>query len=196
MSDELRGELLKKPDLTLQTAHDYCRTFEAAELQKYKFNTPTVAGSERSLHPLRKVKVQEKTPVRNCKFCGYKHPFTQPPRCPALGKKCNKCKNEGHFAQVCKELSAEGSQLAAVEHEPPMNHDVHTFFGSVELDSISGTRKKSRSLIAVKIAGKELYKEITNKPLQKLQQPLNWWLAPKPIHPKCSVRLPTRYGSR
>ena len=97
---------------------------------------------------------------------------------------------------MCKELSAEGSQLAAVEHEPPMNHDVHTFFGSVELDSISGTRKKSRSLIAVKIAGKELYKEITNKPLQKLQQPLNWWLAPKPIHPKCSVRLPTRYGSR
>ena len=100
LSDELRGELLKKPDLTLQTAHDYCRTFEAAELQKYKFNTPTVAGSERSLHPLRKVKVQEKTPARNCKFCGYKHPFTQPPRCPALGKKCNKCKKEGHFAQV------------------------------------------------------------------------------------------------
>ena len=198
LSDELRGELLKKPDLTLQTAHDYCRTFEAAELQKYKFNTPTVAGSERSLHPLRKVKVQEKTPVRNCKFCGYKHPFTQPPRCPALGKKCNKCKKEGHFAQVCKELSAEGSQLAAVEHEPPMNHDVHTYFGSVELDSVSGTRKKSRSLITVKIAGKDvqfkadtgveatvipykLYKEITSKPLQKIQQPLKGWLAPKPI---------------
>ena len=40
---------------------------------------------------------------------------------------------------MCKELSAEGSQLAAVEHEPPMNHDVHTYFGSVELDSVSGT---------------------------------------------------------
>ena len=34
LSDELRGELLKKPDLTLKTAHDYCRTCEAAELQK------------------------------------------------------------------------------------------------------------------------------------------------------------------
>ena len=59
-----------------------------------------------------------------------------------------------------------------------MNHDVHTYFGSVELDSISGTPKKSRSLITVKTAGKdvqikadtgaeatvipyELYKEIT-----------------------------------
>ena len=29
-SHELRGELLKKPDLTLQTADDYCHTFEAA----------------------------------------------------------------------------------------------------------------------------------------------------------------------
>ena len=29
-SHKLRGELLKKPDLTLQTADDYCRTFEAA----------------------------------------------------------------------------------------------------------------------------------------------------------------------
>ena len=52
---------------------------------------------------------------------------------------------------TCKELSAESSQLAAVEHEPPMNHDVHTYFGSVELDSVSGTRKKSTSLITVKI---------------------------------------------
>ena len=110
---------------------------------------------------------------------------------------------------MCKELSAKGSQLAAVEHEPPMNHDVHTYFGSVELDSVSGTRKKSRSLITVKIAGKdvqikpdtgaeatvipyELYKEITNKPLQKIQQPLKGWFA----HPKGSVRLPTRYGNR
>ena len=42
---------------------------------------------------------------------------------------------------MCKELSAEGSQLAAVEHEPPMNHDVHTFFGSVELDSISALER-------------------------------------------------------
>ena len=100
---------------------------------------------------------------------------------------------------MCKELSAKCSQLAAVEHEPPMDHDVHTYFGSVELDSVSGTREKSRSLITVKIVqikdtGAEatvipykLYKEITNKPLQKIQQPLKGWLAPKPIHPKGSV---------
>jgi len=31
ISDNLRGEVSKKPDLTLQTAHDFCRTFEASE---------------------------------------------------------------------------------------------------------------------------------------------------------------------
>ena len=68
MSDELRGELLKKPDLTLQTAHDYCRTLEAAELQKYKFNTPTVAGCGRSLHPLRKVRFKKRHPLVTVNF--------------------------------------------------------------------------------------------------------------------------------
>ena len=56
LSDELRGELLKKPDVTLQKAHDYCRTFEASELQKFKFNIQASAGTERSLgiQPVRK----------------------------------------------------------------------------------------------------------------------------------------------
>lgn len=41
----------------------------------------------------------------------------------------------------------------------------------------------------------ELYTEITNKPLQKIQQALKRLLAPKPIYPKGSVRLPIRWGS-
>ena len=41
----------------------------------------------------------------------------------------------------------------------------------------------------------ELYKEITNKPPQKIQQPLNRCLASKLIHRKGCVRLPTQYGS-
>ena len=49
LSDELIGELLKKPDLTPYIAHDYCRTFEATELQEFKLNLLTNAGTERSL---------------------------------------------------------------------------------------------------------------------------------------------------
>ena len=86
LSDELRGELLKKPDLTLQKAHDYCPTFEAAELQKYEFSTPAGAGTEHSIgiQPVNKLNEQDKKPPRSCKFCSYKHPFTKPSRCPAF----------------------------------------------------------------------------------------------------------------
>ena len=58
LSDELRWEQLKKPDLTLQKAHDYCRTFEDSEFQKCKFNIPASAGTERSfgIHPDKKPK--------------------------------------------------------------------------------------------------------------------------------------------
>ena len=78
LSDELRGELLKKPDLTLQKAHDYCRTFEAAELQKYKFSTPAGGVTEHSIGIQPVNKLQDKKPPRSCEFCGYKHPFTKP----------------------------------------------------------------------------------------------------------------------
>ena len=38
------------------------------------------------------------------------------------------------FAQVCKEVSAEGSLLSTVEHNAPTNRDVHTYFEIAELD--------------------------------------------------------------
>ena len=80
LSDELRGELLKKPDLTLQKAHDYCRTFEAAELQKYTFSTPAGGETEHSIgiQPVNKLNEQDKKSPRSCEVCGYKHPFTKP----------------------------------------------------------------------------------------------------------------------
>ena len=72
LSDELRGELLEKLDLTLHKAHDYCCTFEASELQKFKFNIQAGAGTERLLgiQPVRKSKEADKTAARSCKLCG------------------------------------------------------------------------------------------------------------------------------
>ena len=101
-SDDLKGELLKKPDLTLASAHDYCRTFEAAELQKYKFAatvSPSSEGEPR-IQAIQKDREQQKKTSRSCKFCGYSHPFTHPNRCPAFGKKCMKCKKQGHFQSM------------------------------------------------------------------------------------------------
>ena len=215
LSDELRGELLKKPDLTLQKAHDYCRTFEAAELQKYKFSTPAGAGTEHSIgiQPVTKLNEQDKKPPRSCKFCGYKHPFTKPSRCPAFGKLCLKCKQKGHFAQVCPANVKGGSQVDVVQHTQSSSQEVHTYFESIELGSVLDARKSRKSLVTIQIGGQaveikadtgaeatvipyHLYEKITKKPLQQIQQPLKGWLATKPVHPRGCVRLPTRYKNR
>ena len=219
LSDALRGELLKKADLTLQTAHDYCRTFEASELQKFKFSTHANSGTEHSvgIQSVQKGKEQERKTVRSCKFCGYKHPFTRPSRCPAFGKTCLKCQTEGHFARMCPKEVKRDSKVNVVQHASNSDQDtrslteeVHTYFGSVELGSVGATKKSKRSLVTLKIAGQvveikadtgaeatvipyHLYQQITKKPLQKIQQPLKGWLATKPIHPRGCVRLQTQY---
>ena len=94
-----------------------------------------------------------------------------------------------------------------------MNKEVHTYFGYIELGSVSNSRKSKKSLITLKIevqnvevkadTGAEatvipfhLYKKISKKPLQKIQQPLKGWLATKPIHQRGCVRLQTQYQNR
>ena len=78
---------------------------------------PTSAGTERSsaIQLVKKSNGQGRATARWCKFCGYKHPFNQPNKYPAFGKKCMKCKKEGHFAQVCKDIAKKGSQVDTVE---------------------------------------------------------------------------------
>ena len=66
-------------------------------------------------------------------FLWLKAPIYSATSLPCCWKKCNKCKHEGHFPPVCKQLSAEGSQVAAVEYETSSNHKLHTHFVSVEV---------------------------------------------------------------
>ena len=73
---------------------------------------------------------------------------------------------------MCKQLSAEGSQVAAVEHETSSNHELHTYFVSVELDSVSGIRKETRKGGADE--RRCWHKEITNKPLPKVQSAVSF----------------------
>ena len=106
-------------------------------MQKYKFSTPAGAGTEHSIgiQPVNKVNVneQDKKPPRSCKFCGYKHPFTKPSRCPAVGKLCLRCKQKGHFAQVCPANVKAGSQVDVVQNSQSSSQEVHTYFESIEL---------------------------------------------------------------
>ena len=90
LSDDLRGELLKKPDLTLQAAHDYCRTYEASESQKMKFSLPS-NNSDHTASDIHNVKGSKSQTLRRndplCKVCGLRHSFSHPSKCPALSLK-------------------------------------------------------------------------------------------------------------
>ena len=101
--------------------------------------------------------------ARWCKFCGYKHLFTHPNKCPAFGKKCIKCKKEGHIAQLCKEIVKKDSQVDTVEQKNILDEDcqgksedMHAYFGSVDLGTVSGNRKINKNLISLKIAGRDV----------------------------------------
>ena len=74
-----------------------------------------------------------------------------------------KGKKEGDFAQVCKDIAKKSSQVDTVEQENSLDEDcqgksgdVHTYFGSVELGTVSDSRKRNKSLITLKIAGRDV----------------------------------------
>ena len=74
-----------------------------------------------------------------------------------LGKNAASVRGKGHFARRILILkSAEGSQVAAMERETAPNHNVHTYFGFAELNTVFDTPKKFGSLITVKIVGKDV----------------------------------------
>jgi len=125
---------------------------------------------------------------------------------------------------VCPGNVKEGSKVDLVKQESPpgldpqnANKEVHTYFGSIELGSVSVSRKSKKSLITLKIEGQNvevkadtgaevqrlpsypficIRKSRSKKPLQKIQQPLKGWLATKSIHPRGCVRLQTQYKNR
>jgi len=145
-----------------------------SELQQYAFNAISHTVTERSLHPLRKLKVQAliysatslSCPWKLCDKCNEKTPCT--------GMQRIKCCN------------------VLVHNEPPLNQDVHTNFESLVLDSVWHSKEKdaermyrSKQYLTPKL--QSLPMSCTKK--AKVHQSLKRWIASKPIHPKNCVRL-------
>ena len=98
-------------------------------------------------------KEPDKTAARSCKFCGYKHPVTQPSHCPAFGKQCLKCKKEDHFSQVCPRNVKEGSKVDSLQQESPQERKkqggVYLFwiYWAGNCFPVPGNQKRALSLI-------------------------------------------------
>ncbi|XP_053685886.1 uncharacterized protein K02A2.6-like [Sabethes cyaneus] len=90
---ELRTKMLTVQDITLTKAVDMCRAEEITKTRSH----------ELGLSPNSEVNkiVKHKSRTLRCKFCGDRHEFSKR-LCPALGKRCHRCKGKNHFEKVCK----------------------------------------------------------------------------------------------
>ncbi|XP_058449270.1 uncharacterized protein K02A2.6-like [Malaya genurostris] len=88
----LRTKMLTVSDITLLKAIDMCRAEEIAA--KRSIDMSIASSSE-----VKKI-IKPKSKNLHCKFCGDRHEFLKGV-CPALGKRCHRCKGKNHFEKVC-----------------------------------------------------------------------------------------------
>lgn len=60
----------------------------------------------------------------NCEHCGLKH-RKEREDCPAYGKKCVKCRQKNHFAQVCKQGFSKQQKKSYPNRKPYKKKSVH-----------------------------------------------------------------------
>ena len=132
-SEKIKERLLRERDLTLDKAIDLCRAEEQSKTQLkciseevsadlslvHAINPrpkhqPTVSHGSLPNEEAGAVKpISNQHPTSICRNCGYQH---KRDKCPAFGKRCNKCHKFNHFARYCR--SSKGvSTLTQKEEE-------------------------------------------------------------------------------
>ncbi|KAL5468831.1 hypothetical protein EMCRGX_G029953 [Ephydatia muelleri] len=132
-SEKIKERLLRERDLTLDKAIDLCRAEEQSKTQLkciseevsadlslvHAINPrpkhqPTVSHGSLPNEEAGAVKpISNQYPTSICRNCGYQH---KRDKCPAFGKRCNKCHKFNHFARYCR--SSKGvSTLTQKEEE-------------------------------------------------------------------------------
>ena len=105
-------QLLKQPDLTLDTAIAVCRAQEAAKRQCKEMNNQASGA----ILAIKQHGRQQPTSQPNlqhlpiCPGCGYKPHVGGRARCPAYDQVCLFCNKRGHFARVCQAKAQSTSQ--------------------------------------------------------------------------------------
>ena len=114
-------QLLKQPDLTLDTAVAICRAQKAAKRQRKHMNNQAtgailVVKQQRRQQPTSQPNPQHPT---TCPGCGYKPHVGGRARCPAYDQVCLYCNKIGHFARVCRAKAQSVSQQFSGQRPPP-----------------------------------------------------------------------------
>lgn len=70
----------------------------------------------------------QQTTKHTCKYCNFEH---SKGRCPAFGKKCNKCGKTNHFASVCRASASAVNEVESRETNDELNE--HFFIDSIRV---------------------------------------------------------------
>jgi hypothetical protein len=104
-SQRLRRKLLERNNITLPQVSEIAQAIETSELgavwmeQKEHVNKVSPRKFERQSNKFQK---HEAGRQLRCYACGRAGHIRTDAKCPAKGKKCRKCKKEGHFEVCCK----------------------------------------------------------------------------------------------
>lgn len=93
--NHLRAKMITNNNITLEKAVDTCRAEEIASKRSQEL------GISPEVNKVTRFKTHRKQNSQRCKFCGDVHAFAKGV-CPALGKRCHRCKKKNHFEKVCK----------------------------------------------------------------------------------------------
>ena len=116
-------QLLKEPNLTLDTAITICRAQEAAKKQRSEMNNP-IPGAVLAVKQRRQsTNTQFSSQPLTCPGCGSKPHNGGRARCPAYDQICHHCR---HFARVCRAKTANAVPAQATGRRlPPSAKPLH-----------------------------------------------------------------------
>jgi hypothetical protein len=140
VEQETRRKLLDERELTLNQCIDICRAAEKTDQQmkvlnaqsqessanvnrvmKHKQNARPTSSTKRNKPRSNYSGKSETSDARpkgnkmiNCRYCGKSH-VQDKYQCPAYDKKCRRCGNKGHFAEVCKSRSKDIKRVEEYE---------------------------------------------------------------------------------
>ncbi|XP_064464895.1 uncharacterized protein LOC135376222, partial [Ornithodoros turicata] len=112
--------LLKKKELTFETACEFAKSVELAERESRGFRP--VAGTDAEVHAIKKTSrkpvsgSETRTAKNKCYRCGEEHDANS---CRYRKTRCYHCKRTGHLSRVCRSRQTTADAVHNVDYEQP-----------------------------------------------------------------------------
>ena len=107
-NSKLRKYSFQNPGKSLSELLTIAKTFESMKIQTEEIENQSTATKTEEINKMSKKHFQPRSerrktatkPNKSCYRCGGEFPHTQ--KCAAIGKTCNSCGKQDHFAKVCR----------------------------------------------------------------------------------------------